>query len=104
MNYFNVQKQNSIKPIVIDFSNCNYLGQIHKLLKEKLDFPDYYGENWDALEDCLDDKFSNETLYDVQIIGYNSLEKELREYCSVMLEIFEDIHLEHPNVNFTIVS
>lgn len=25
----------------------------HKYLKEALDFPDYYGENLDALYDCL---------------------------------------------------
>ena len=25
----------------------------HKYIKEKLDFPDYYGENLDALYDCL---------------------------------------------------
>ena len=25
----------------------------HKYIKEKLDFPDYYGENLDALFDCL---------------------------------------------------
>lgn len=26
---------------------------LHKILKEKLDLPDYYGENADALWDCL---------------------------------------------------
>ncbi|WP_242221766.1 barstar family protein [Bacillus cereus group sp. BfR-BA-01380] len=26
---------------------------LHKILKEKLDFPEYYGENADALWDCL---------------------------------------------------
>ncbi len=29
--------------------------EMHKQLKEKLDFPEYYGENFDALNDCLSD-------------------------------------------------
>ena len=38
----------------------------HKYLKEALDFPDYYGENLDALYDCLTEfngeiHFSNAT-------------------------------------------
>ena len=28
---------------------------IHRILKETLGFPDYYGENLDALYDCLTD-------------------------------------------------
>ena len=31
-----------------------YPAQLHRELKIKFELPDYYGENWDALWDCLD--------------------------------------------------
>ncbi len=40
---------------VVDFDCKTWTGEneMHKQLKNKLIFPDYYGENWDALNDCL---------------------------------------------------
>lgn len=37
----------------IDASEFNNLEEFHELLKEKLDFPDSYGDNLDDLWDCL---------------------------------------------------
>ncbi|MFZ4545641.1 MAG: barstar family protein [Saprospiraceae bacterium] len=36
----------------IDFSNVKDLGSMHQLLKEKFGFPDFYGQNVNALIDC----------------------------------------------------
>lgn len=36
------------------------IGEIHSLLAEALEFPDYYGKNWDAFDECInDDEASN---------------------------------------------
>ena len=43
--------------VIIEF-NCRTWDNdkiMHSQLKEKLDFPDYYGENFNALRDCLSD-------------------------------------------------
>jgi RNAse (barnase) inhibitor barstar len=43
--------------VIIEF-NCKTWDNdkiMHSQLKEKLDFPDYYGENFNALRDCLTD-------------------------------------------------
>ena len=40
--------------ITLDFTNMEYPAQLHRELKIKFELPDYYGENWDALWDCLD--------------------------------------------------
>ncbi len=91
-------------PIILDFSGCKYLGEIHKILKQKFGFPEYYGENWDALWDCLDGLFCSNGNFRVKIYGFNSLNTELRNYCRTMLDIFDDVHKETPNVTFELIS
>ncbi|MEO6355179.1 MAG: barstar family protein [Ferruginibacter sp.] len=47
---------------IIDFDCTKWTdtNQVHKDLKKQLDFPDYYGENLSALNDCLSDVEINE--------------------------------------------
>ena len=39
----------------LDFSKVNYINEVHQIIKDELDFPDYYGMNWSAFWDCLTD-------------------------------------------------
>lgn len=39
----------------IDMGRATNVGKLHRLLADSLNFPDYYGHNWDALADCLGD-------------------------------------------------
>lgn len=50
-NAFRIINEN---PIILDFTGCRRLGEIHKILRERFGFPEYYGENWSALWDCFD--------------------------------------------------
>lgn len=34
-------------------AECRSLAEVHRVLRETLSLPDYYGENLDALWDCL---------------------------------------------------
>ncbi len=91
-------------PIILDFKGCKYLGEIHKVLKEKFGFHDYYGENWDALWDLMCDVFSDDKEYRVELCGFNSLNTELRKECEKMLEVFDDIKSRYSSFKYKIVS
>lgn len=42
-------------PYQLDFRHVQTYGEVHKIIRVAMDFPDYYGENWDAFWDCLTD-------------------------------------------------
>ena len=44
-----------MRTVILSESSFANAEQLHAFLAEKLDFPDYYGCNLDALNDCLGD-------------------------------------------------
>ncbi len=97
-------KEITENPIILDFSKCKYLGEIHSLLKEKFGFHDYYGENWDALWDLMQDVFSDDKEYTVELCEFNSLNIELRTECEKMLKIFDRVAQLNFKFSYKIVS
>ena len=75
------------KTAVLDFTNCKYLGEMHERIKKDLDFPDYYGENWDAFWDCINADCEVDF---ITVIGINTLPKELQEEAKIMIKLLED--------------
>ena len=61
----------------LDFTNVEGYFHMHRIIKKELDFPDYYGENWDALWDCLTDMIGDRT--HIEIVGFDVLENVLDE-------------------------
>ncbi len=41
------------KTVTLDLTGCQSLGEIHQRIKKTFDFPDFYGQNWDAFWDLL---------------------------------------------------
>ncbi len=72
----------------IDFSNVNYYFDIHRVIWEALEFPDYYGCNWSAFWDCLTDMYGEPIR--IEIIGLDVMERKFgTENATKMIEILK---------------
>ena len=75
------------KIITLDLTGCRYLGELHKRIKEAFDFPDFYGENWDAFDDLL---WSECDADKVEIVGEYTLSKDFEPHIKTMHEVLQD--------------
>lgn len=72
----------------IDFSNVQSYLEMHFVIKEALDFPDYYGCNWDAFWDCLTNMMGRQI--HIEIIGLDVIERKFDDAAKKMLEILKE--------------
>ena len=68
--------------ITLKLDKFNTKKELPGYLKKKLKFPDYYGENLDALFDCLTD-ISTDTAVDIRYDAENEFQK-------TVLKVFSD--------------
>ena len=75
------------KCVILDLTACRYLGELHQRIKVAFDFPDYYGENWDAFYDliCTDSKAEM-----IIILGKNEMSKSLEAQFERMCKTIDD--------------
>ena len=75
------------KCVILDLTDCRYLGELHQRIKVAFDFPDYYGENWDAFYDliCTDSKAEM-----IIILGKNEMSKSLEAQFERMCKTIDD--------------
>jgi RNAse (barnase) inhibitor barstar len=79
---------------IIDLDCTKWLDTktIHKDLKKYFDFPDYYGENLAALNDCLSDLEINDQGFIVVFRNFQSVDKDLTHK---LLDIFANNSRQH---------
>ena len=71
----------------LDFSNVNYINEVHEIIKKGLDFPDYYGKNWYAFWDCLTDMYGDPI--HIEIIGLDVIRRKFDGSADKMIEILK---------------
>ncbi len=72
----------------IDFTNVKNFLEMHFVIKEALDLPDYYGCNWSALWDCLTDMYGE--LIHIEILGLENIKNRFgEETVDKMIEILK---------------
>ena len=72
----------------IDFTNVTHHWDVHEIISDALDFPDYYGCNWDAFWDCLTDMIGDPV--HIEIIGLEISKQKFGDDADIMLEILKD--------------
>lgn len=77
------------KNVILDFREVRYYQEIHRIIKEALDFPEWYGENLDALWDCLTDCIDEEEL-NIEIFGFENIQKRFPQVAEKLLQIFRE--------------
>lgn len=76
------------KTYTMDFTKVNHYFEMHAVIKEALDFPDYYGCNWDAFWDCLTDMYGD--YMRIEIIGLENIRKRFDGSADKMIEILKE--------------
>ena len=96
---YNVNRFASTDPILLDLTGCGDWVTLHRRIRETFGFPDYYGENWDAMWDCLTDIFLQPVQRHIVVKSFASLPQELWEYAAPMQELFSDLQEKYPWVS-----
>ena len=80
--------------VVVDLSKIETPEGLHTLLAERLGFPDYYGKNWDAFDECFGDKAGSPLPEAVRFVGMRALETRLPREAELLRSCLD----EHPAV------
>ncbi len=86
--------------IRLDLLGITTIEAIHNYLCERFLLPKETGKNWDAFWDFMRFYFVGDGEVVVEVENYDKMDLEMQEYCTPLIEIFERIQRETPNVRF----
>ena len=72
----------------IDFTNVQHYLEMHFIIREALDWTDYYGCNWDAFWDCLTNMVGRPV--HIEIIGLDVIERKFDNAARTMVETLKE--------------
>lgn len=84
-----------MREIILDGRFMTDKNSVHRYLAEKFEFPDYYGNNLDALYDCLNDICEKTSIL---FINTETAEENLDRYFDMILTVFEDAAIKNSNL------
>lgn len=90
-----------MKIIVIDFSKCKYPMDLHNEIRKKLELPEWYGNNLDALWDMLTGFI--ETPIEITVIykPENKAAENLKKNVLKVIETFKEAAQEDEEIKFS---
>jgi RNAse (barnase) inhibitor barstar len=77
--------------LVIDVAGVSDVRALHRLLSSSFGFPDYYGENWDAFDECIRDVQVPPT---ISVVGIDALARRLPREAELLVRCLSDFAAE----------
>ena len=74
--------------VTIDLGDINSMEDLHLAFKNQLGFPEFYGENWDALWDAINGLVEMPNV--LTLNGWNNFENRFPADSKILKEIIED--------------
>lgn len=90
-----------MKTIVIDFSECKYPLDLHNEIRKKLELPEWYGNNLDALWDMLTGFIETPISITVIFKPETSSAESLKENVLKIIETFKEAAEEDEEIKFS---
>ena len=88
-----------METVILDLSDCKYVGELHQKIKEAFSFPDYYGENWDAFYDmmCMESRAEKIIIY-----GIADANNVIKSAIEEMIDALQAVQVHHKRFNKTL--
>jgi RNAse (barnase) inhibitor barstar len=82
--------------IEIDLNSVATEEELHALLASRLEFPDYYGSNWDAFWDCVCSDDQSQMPETLVLLGWYGFESRLPREARLFKQTIEDMAVHRP--------
>nr|WP_235822225.1 barstar family protein [Gottfriedia luciferensis] len=89
-----MDKKSKAPNLIIEVTNVRTNKELHLLLKEKLKFPEYYGENWDAFWETITGIV--ELPNKIEFVGWSEFARRLPEDSLILKEYLLEHNQEFP--------
>ncbi len=90
------------KNVVLDFSECKYIGSLHKVIKENLELPDWYGNNLDALWDAITGLMEVPVKIKIVYHPKSSDTKKMKIYVNEIISVFREAETEYHEIELKV--
>lgn len=90
------------KERILDFSDCQYLGEVHQIIKYVLELPDFYGQNLDALWDSLTGIMYLPANIRIIFKPQKSMSVEFLRGVEKIIEVFKEAEQEFGQIKVTV--
>lgn len=78
-------------------SNAGSAYELHEQFQKDLDFPYYYGKNWDGFYDCMSDKLNEGQEITLSFSELDNFKKRFAMDTNRMMNVLEDLRAAYPH-------